>query len=299
MADQTTLPTCAVGSLGGAKLDRRTAIDPKRDEPAAEIMLRNACIAELFRRMGLSAGAAAGSYEARVAALEAADGDGLDLFNPQTHFKADDFDDWTALSSPGWDNGGGMDPWTVLLGTRGGLSAAIADECYLKTAGAFYNAYQYPHCRFVCKVDAWDEDLGSQFLSVMRLAADDTIAYGVRVYDYTAAGIPPLQNRRIQGVVCDGGGLGGVTATDICDFADNTNYDIHWWIALDGGSMCLFVSVNGAPAVNCGIPAGGTDQGYIAFTAPHKALSASVFYLYQVRRKALWTPPGVPGMVWV
>lgn len=71
MADQTVLPTCTPGSLGGPKLDRRPFSDPKKDDSAAEIMLRNACLEELFRRIGLSMGWAEGTVEARLAELEA------------------------------------------------------------------------------------------------------------------------------------------------------------------------------------------------------------------------------------
>lgn len=292
MADQTTLPTCTPGSLGGPKLDRRPFIDPKKDDSAAEVMLRNACIEELFRRMGLSSGAAAGSVEARLLALEAAGGGSLDLMNPQLHFRADDFDDWTALSTPGWDNGGGVDPWEIIGGLRGGLRAPFADTCLMQTP-PIYARDQYPHVRFICKVDAWDTSIGSQFQSVLRLLSDDSIQAGVRIYDYGSEGTPPQLFRRIEGIVTDG--MGGVTATDCGVFSDATYYDIHWWIEMVGGSVKLFVSVNGATAIDCGVVM-GADDAYLSVAGPHVALGTANFFLYQMRRKAIWTPPGLPAM---
>lgn len=300
MADQTTLPTCTVDSLGGPKLDRRTAIDPKRDESAAEIMLRNACIAELFRRMGLSAGAAAGSVEARLLALEAGGGGGLslaDLMSPQLHLKRDDFDDWTALSSPGWDNGMGADPWIQNTGEHAGLIGAFANDCMMRTLAVYTIYVDYPRVRFIARAESWDSSLGAQFQSVLRAVSDDTVHSGVRIYDYGTEGTPPQLNRRIEAVKADG--MGGVTATDICAFADSTNYDISWRIGWNAEEteVDLFVSINGGAEVNYGVvPVYSGAANYIFFGAPHVALGSGLFYLGQVRRMAIWTPSGIPAM---
>jgi hypothetical protein len=290
MADQTTLPTCTVGSLGGPKLDRRTAIDPKKDDSAAEIMLRNACIAELFRRMGLSAGAAAGSVEARLADLEAAGAGALDLFNPQLHFRAEDFDTWTALSSPGWDNGGGVDPWTVNTDElRAGLSAAFADECLMKTAAIYLVDYEV-EVRFIVRVDAWDSSVGSCFVCALYDNENNYIVAGVRIWDYGTEGVPPQLNRRIEGIVGDN--FGTVSSTDLGAFANDTSYEIRWRVDLiSPGVVKLYVSVNGAAEVDCGTPDPPIAPGcYLSIVAPHVDAGTGTFYLNQLRRKANWDP---------
>lgn len=292
MADQTSLPTCTVGSLGGPKIDRRTAIDPKRDESAAEIMLRNACIEELFRRVGLSAGWADGTVEARLAALESGGGGGesLDLLDPKVHFRADDFDDWTALSTPGWDNGGGSDPWTVnTTGVRAGLTAAFADECLMKTA-AIYLVDHEVEVRCIVRVDAWDSSVGSCWVCALYDAENDYIVAGVRIWDYGTEGAPPQLNRRIEGIVGDN--FGAVSSTDLGAFADDTHYEIRWRLDfISPGVVKLYASVNGAAEVDCGTPDSPIAPGcYLSIVAPHVDAGSGTFYLNQLRRKANWDP---------
>lgn len=288
MADQTTLPTCTVGSLGGPKIDRRAAIDPRKDDSAAEIMLRNACIEELFRRIGLSDGSTPGSFEQRIAALEASGG-GLDLMNPRVHFRSDDFDDWSAASTPGWDNGGGADPWIILGGIRGGIGAPFAQQCLANTPPIYLVDHELD-VRFVCHVDVWDPAVGSQFVFALRDAFDDAVIAGVWVHDYGPEGVPPAVNRCIEGIIGDG--EGGEISTYVAPFANDTNYEIRFRLErIAAGVANLYVSANGGTEVSCGTaPTPVAPRCYLSLSGPHVVEATSTFHIHQVRRRANWDP---------
>lgn len=285
----TELPRRIIGSLGPTKRDLAPVGSHTYYEPATEKELIRNWVGWLSELCGLPSGYAAGSLQGRLDALEAG-GESLDLMDPKVHFRADDFDNWTALSSPGWDNGGGVDPWTVNTDElRAGLSAAFADECLMQTA-AMYLVDHELEVRCVVRVDAWDSSVGSCFVCTLRDAENNYIVAGVRIWDYGTEGVPPLINRRIEGIVGDN--FGTVTETDLGTFADDTNYEIRWRLDfISPGVVKLYVSVNGAAEVDCGTPDSPIAPGcYLSIVAPHVDAGSGTFYLNQLRRKANWDP---------
>jgi hypothetical protein len=146
MADQTTLPTCTPGSLGPTKLDRTTAVDPYRDESAAQANLKALCVEELFRRSGLSDGSTPASYESRVLALEAGEED------PGAYVFRDDFDRTYAGDVPdpsAWMTAGAYAAAVVTTDVaRGGARFALDAATLARRTKKLWNRFQLPRVSY-------------------------------------------------------------------------------------------------------------------------------------------------------
>ena len=280
----TALAHRVINSLGPTKADLEITNDFTYRAPAVEQNLIRDICGYALQVIGLPSGYPADSIQGRLDALEAGGG-ALDLMDPKVHFRAEDFDTWTALSSPGWDNSGGVDPWAVGTGLRGGMIAAHSSQCFMAQDAYRHHDKQEPTVRFY--VESTLVPVNARFLCAWY-DIDDNLVCGVQIKNYGPEGMAPDIMTRVQAVYRDTGGV--QQRVDLAAYSDGTvlKVSIRIEYTIDGSSF--FVSLGDGAETECG-PVAVVETGMrLAAYGPYEALASGTTWFGQLRLKGTWDP---------
>lgn len=222
----TILPTRSLGSLGLTKVNAHAVVDPYRDEDASEANLIRDLLVELFDRIGLSAGWSDGTIA-----------DWIDRLTNREMFFIREWGEGAGLH-PRWDPGGLVLPTTSAT-LSGGLVFALDNDVLAQIPGDQFDATQDPRFAFDATLN---DPPGGDFHAFVGFIDGATGKEGWGV-------IFCRTGTKVQGFTRTGGVN---TTTDLGTYTPGNVSTIDAY--LSGGN--LFVSLDGATAVDCGaVPA--------------------------------------------